>query len=119
LKLVAQSTSRKAVKTVVSAKSGSAKFENYKFEAIYESAFAHALRRKASTSKRVMRACANGRGGTTSFQIVSQARPLSRDNANDAKTESLHLGRRAMLAALSLAVQATSWHMWPATAEAK
>jgi hypothetical protein len=37
LKMVAQSTSRKAVKTVASAKSGSAKFKNYKFEAIRES----------------------------------------------------------------------------------
>lgn len=82
-------------------------------------AFPHALRQKATASTRVMRACANDRGRTTSFQTVSQARPLFRDNANDANTESLHLGRRAMLAALSLAVQATSWHMWPATAEAK
>jgi hypothetical protein len=35
--VVARSTSRKAVKTVASAKTGSAKFENYKFEAIRES----------------------------------------------------------------------------------
>ena len=37
LKMGARSTSRKAVKTVASAKTGSAKFENYKFEAIRES----------------------------------------------------------------------------------
>lgn len=46
LKMVARSTSRKAVKTVASAKSGSAKFDNHKFEAIRESTVSREMSRR-------------------------------------------------------------------------